>query len=105
MDMQMIDLSDMKDFNAARFFIFWLVASVVAIITAYSIPQEKKMMWFKLRKSNTFLERRGPFGNYSLLGVPVTKTGFAITAGIFIVSGLIWALLIFVILPLFGYNY
>ena len=30
--------------------------------------------------------------------------GFAITAGIFIGSGVIWALLVFVILPVFGYN-
>ena len=30
--MQMIDLSGVKDFNAARFLIYWLVATVIAIL-------------------------------------------------------------------------
>ena len=102
---QLIDLSDIQDFNAARFLIYWLVATVVAILTAYSISYENKMKWFKQRKSNGFMVRRGPLGHFSLLGVPVTKEGFAITAGIFIVAGIVWALLIFLILPLFGYNF
>ena len=51
-----------------------------------------------------FMVRRGVFGNFSLLGVPHSKEGFAITAGIFIGAGVIWALLVFVILPVFGYN-
>ena len=29
--MQMIDLSGVKDFNAARFLIYWLVATVIGI--------------------------------------------------------------------------
>ena len=35
--MQMIDLSGVKDFNAARFLIYWLVATVIAILVAYNI--------------------------------------------------------------------
>ena len=35
--MQMIDLSDIKDFHAARFMIYWLVATVIAGIVAYSL--------------------------------------------------------------------
>ena len=38
--MQLIDLSDVHDFSAARFLLYWLVASIVAIIVAYSIGQE-----------------------------------------------------------------
>ncbi len=34
--------------------------------------------------------RRGVMGNYSLLGVPRTKEGFAITFGIFAGAGVIW---------------
>ena len=48
--------------------------------------------------------RRGWFGNFSLLGVPRSKMGFAITAGIFIGAGIVWALLIFMILPMLGYH-
>ena len=48
--------------------------------------------------------RRGVMGNYSLLGVPRTKEGFAITFGIFAGAGVIWALVVFVILPLLGYE-
>ena len=103
--MQLIDLSDVKDFSAARFLIYWLVASIVAVLVAYSIGAENKMKGFKQRKNNGFMVRRGPLGNFSLLGVPNSKEGFAITAGIFIVAGIIWAILIFVILPLFGYNF
>lgn len=103
--MQLIDLSDVHDFSAARFLLYWLIASVVAIIVAYSIGQENKLKWFRQRKSNGFMVRRGVFGNFSLLGVPNSKQGFAITAGIFIGSGVIWAVLVFVILPVFGYNY
>lgn len=103
--MQLIDLSDVKDFSAARFLIYWLVASIVAVLVAYSIGAENKVKWFKQRKNNGFMVRRGPLGNFSLLGVPNSKEGFAITAGIFIVAGIIWAILIFVILPLFGYNF
>ena len=103
--MQLIDLSDVHDFSAARFLLYWLIASVVAIIVAYSIGQENKLKWFRQRKSNGFMVRRGVFGNFSLLGVPNSKQGFAITAGIFIGSGVIWALLVFVILPVFGYNF
>ena len=44
--MQLIDLSDVQDFSAARFLLYWLVASVVAIIVAYSIGQENKLKWF-----------------------------------------------------------
>lgn len=102
--MQLIDLSDVHDFSAARFLLYWLIASVVAIIVAYSIGQENKLKWFRQRKSNGFMVRRGVFGNFSLLGVPNSKEGFAITVGIFIGSGVIWALLVFVILPVFGYN-
>lgn len=102
--MQLIDLSSVQDFNAARFMLYWLVASVVAVIVAYSIGQENKLKWFKPRKSNGFMVRRGVFGNFSLLGVPNSKEGFAITAGIFIGSGIIWAILVFLLLPLFGYN-
>ena len=102
--MQLIDLSDVQDFSAARFLLYWLIASVVAIIVAYSIGQENKRKWFRQRKSNGFMVRRGVFGNFSLLGVPNSKEGFAITAGIFIGSGVIWAVLVFVILPVFGYN-
>ena len=70
--MQMIDLSGVKDFNAARFLIYWLVATVIAILVAYNIEPQKKR--------------------------------FAITAGIFIGAGIVWALLIFVILPMLGYH-
>ena len=92
--MQLIDLSDVQDFSAARFLLYWLIASVVAIIVAYSIGQENKLKWFRQRKSNGFMVRRGVFGNFSLLGVPNSKEGFAITAGIFIGSGVIWAVLV-----------
>lgn len=102
--MQLIDVSEL-DFNAARFMIFWLIATVVAIIVAYSLTPEQKMKWFRQRKGNGFLVRRGALGNYSLLGVPTSKQGFAITAGLFIGSGVIWAAAIFVILPLFGWNF
>ena len=102
--MQMIDLSDIKDFHAARFMIYWLVATVIAVIVAYSIDPRKKLVWFRQRSSNGFMVRRGWFGNFSLLGVTRSKEGFAITAGIFIGAGLIWALLVFVILPVFGYQ-
>lgn len=102
--MQMIDLSDVHDFSAARFILYWVVASVVAVIVAYSIGQERKLKWFKLRSSNGFMVRRGPLGNFSLLGVPHSKEGVAITAGIFIGAGVIWAILVFMILPALGYN-
>lgn len=39
--MQMIDLSGVKDFNAARFLIYWLVATVIAILVAYNIDPQK----------------------------------------------------------------
>lgn len=71
--MQLIDLSDVHDFSAARFLLYWLVASIVAIIVAYSIGQENKLKWFRQRKSNGFMVRRGVFGNFSLLGVPNSK--------------------------------
>ena len=71
--MQMIDLSDVHDFSAARFILYWVVASVVAVIVAYSIGQERKLKWFKPRSSNGFMVRRGPLGNFSLLGVPPRK--------------------------------
>ena len=82
--MQMIDLSGVKDFNAARFLIYWLVATVIAILVAYNIDPQKKLVWFRQRSDNGFMVRRGWFGNFSLLGVPRSKMGFAITAGIFI---------------------
>ena len=44
--MQLIDLSDVHDFSAARFLLYWLIASVVAIIVAYSIGQENKLKWW-----------------------------------------------------------
>ena len=102
--MQLIDLSDV-DFNAARFLIYWLIATIVAIIVAYSLTPEQKVKWFRQRKGNGFMVRRGPLGNYSLRGVPVSKQGFAITAGVFIGSGVIWAAAIFLILPIFGWNF
>ena len=71
---------------------------------AYTIDPKKKLVWFRQRSDNGFMVRRGFFGNFSLLGVPRTKEGFAITAGIFIVAGLIWALIVFVLAPLGGYN-
>lgn len=85
--MQMIDLSGVKDFNAARFLIYWLVATVIAILVAYNIDPQKKLVWFRQRSDNGFMVRRGWFGNFSLLGVPRSKMGFAITAGIFIGGG------------------
>lgn len=69
--MQMIDLSGVKDFNAARFLIYWLVATVIAILVAYNIDPQKKLVWFRQRSDNRFMVRRGWFGNFSLLGVPV----------------------------------
>ena len=102
--MQMIDLSGVKDFNAARFLIYWLVATVIAILVAYNIDPQKKLVWCRQRSDNGFMVRRGRFGNFSLLGVPRSKMGFAITAGIFIGAGIVWALLIFMILPVFGYH-
>ncbi len=101
-DMQMIDLSNVESFHAGRFMLYWLIATVVAVIVAYSIGPEKKLKWFKQRKSNGFMVRRGPLGNFSLLGVPNTKEGAAITAGIFVGAGVIWAILVFLLLPLFG---
>ena len=101
---QLIDLSDVQDFHAARFLIYWLIASVVAVLTAYSISYEHKMKWFRQRKDNGFMVRRGVMGNFSLLGVPRTKEGFAITFGIFAGAGVIWALVVFLILPLLGYD-
>ena len=83
--MQMIDLSGVKDFNAARFLIYWLVATVIAILVAYNIDPQKKLVWFRQRSDNGFM-------------------GFAITAGIFIGAGIVWALLIFMILPVLGYH-
>ena len=41
----MIDLSGVKDFNAARFLIYWLVATVIAILVAYNIDPQKKLVW------------------------------------------------------------
>lgn len=102
--MQMIDLSDVHDFSAARFILYWVVASVVAVIVAYGIGQERKLRWFKPRSFNGFMVRRGPLGNFSLLGVPHSKEGVAITVGIFIAAGIIWAILVFMILPALGYN-
>ena len=99
----MIDLSDVHDFNAARFMLYWLVACVVAVLVAYIITPEHKHKWFKQRSTNGIFERRGLMGNLSLLGVPRSKEGFAITAGIFIGAGLIWAALVYVALPLIGY--
>ena len=92
--MQMIDLSGVKDFNAARFLIYWLVATVIAILVAYNIDPQKKLVWFRQRSDNGFMVRRGPR----------SKMGFAITAGIFIGAGIVWALLIFMILPVLGYH-
>ena len=43
----MIDLSGVKDFNAARFLIYWLVATVIAILVAYNIDPQKKLVWFR----------------------------------------------------------
>ena len=45
----MIDLSGVKDFNAARFLIYWLVATVIAILVAYNIDPQKKLVWFGQR--------------------------------------------------------
>ena len=50
----------------------------MAVLTAYSISYEHKMKWFRQRKDNGFMVRRGVMGNYSLL--------------------------VFVILPLLGYD-
>ncbi|WP_296956989.1 phospho-N-acetylmuramoyl-pentapeptide-transferase [uncultured Dialister sp.] len=102
--MQLIDLSDVKDFHAGRFLLFWLIASIVAVIVAYSIGQENKHKWFRQRSTNGIFERRGVFGNLSLLGVPTSIPGLLITIGIFAASGLIWALLVFAVLPIFGIN-
>lgn len=101
--MQMIDLSGVHDFNAARFLLYWLVACVVAVTTAYTIKPENKLKWFRQRSTNGLFERRGMFGNLSLLGVPRSKEGLAITVGIFIGAGLIWATLVFIILPVVGH--
>lgn len=101
--MQMIDLSGVHDFNAARFLLYWLVASVVAVLVAYMMKPENKLKWFRQRKTNGLFERRGLLGNFSLLGVPCSKEGFAITAGIFIGAGIVWALLVYVLLPAFGH--
>ena len=57
--MQMIDLSDIKDFHAARFMIYWLVATVIAVIVAYSIDPRKKLVWLRRCGSNL----RGSFSN------------------------------------------
>lgn len=86
------------------FLIYWLVATVIAILVAYNIDPQKKLVWFRQRSDNGFMVRRGWFGNFSLLGVPRSKMGFAITAGIFIGAGIVWALLIFMILPVLGYH-
>lgn len=102
--MQLIDLSDVENFSAGAFLLFWLVATIVAVVTAYSIAPEKKMKWFRQRSDNGFMVRRGWFGNFSLLGVPTSKEGFAITLGIFVVSGLIWAFLVYLLLPILGYQ-
>ena len=53
--MQMIDLSGVKDFNAARFLIYWLVATVIAILVAYNIDPQKKLVWFRQRSDNRFM--------------------------------------------------
>ena len=58
----MINLSDVHDFSAARFILYWVVASVVAVIVAYSIGQEscalyqkKTFMWhFCLEKKQLY---------------------------------------------------
>lgn len=100
--MPLIDLSGVQDFHFQRFLLFWFIATVIAVIVAYRIGPEKKKKWFKLRKTNRFLERRGFFGNLSLLGVPNTLMGAAITCGIFISTGIIWGALTFLFLPLFG---
>lgn len=101
--MQLIDLSGVQDFHYLRFLLFWIIATVVAVIVAYRIGPEKKMKWFKQRKTNRLFERRGWFGNLSLLGVPHSKMGFAITGGIFASSGLIYVFLVYLFLPLIGY--
>ena len=67
--MQMIDLSGVKDFNAARFLIYWLVATVIAILVAYNIDPQKKLVWFRQRSDNGFMVRRGWFGNFSQDGL------------------------------------
>ena len=53
----MIDLSGVKDFNAARFLIYWLVATVIAILVAYNIDPQKKLVWFRQRSDNGFMVR------------------------------------------------
>ena len=103
--MQLIDLSDVHNFSAACFLLYQLVASIVAIIMTQSIGQENKLKWFRQRKPNGFMVRRGVFCNFSLLGVPNSKEGIAITAGIFIGTGVVWALLVFIILLILGYNF
>lgn len=71
--MQMIDLSGVKDFNAARFLIYWLVATVIAILVAYNIDPQKKLVWFRQRSDNGFMVRRGWFGISACSASPVPR--------------------------------
>lgn len=95
----MIDVSGIEGFNLFNFLMYWLIAGIIAVGTAIAIGQERKVKWFKQRSKNGIFVRRGMFGNYSMLGVPVTVPGFIITVGIFAGAGIVWAILIYGILP------
>lgn len=96
----MIDLSGVQDFNVSHFLLYWLIVGIIAVAVAIGIGQERKLKWFKQRSKNGIILRRGMFGNYSMLGVPVTLPGFVITAGIFAGGWVVWAILVYGILPL-----
>lgn len=96
----MIDLSGVQDFNVTHFMLYWLIVGIIAVSVAIGIGQERKLKWFKQRSRNSIILRRGMFGNYSMIGVPVTLPGFIITIGIFAGGWVIWALLVYVVLPL-----
>lgn len=102
--MGLIDASSLgiADLNLFNFFMYWLIAGIIAVATAIGIGQERKVKWFKQRSRNGIMVRRGLFGNYSMLGMPVTLPGFIITFGIFAGAGVVWAILIYGILPFTG---
>lgn len=99
----MIDPSTIhiEGFSVAHFILYWFIAAVIAVATAIAIGQERKLKWFKQRSKNGMMVRRGVFGNYSMLGMPVTLPGFIITFGIFAGAYVIWAAIVYGILPLF----